>query len=360
MGQSSISIPLVLATVVALGAIIALAIVGWLFLANLNDRTQANNDVEVLDAGLAVARSASSVAATGAVESNGTMTRDSVIAARAAIAEDKAELSNQLALLEGKGYDVRVGFIKEQVDLLTATIDQIENGRPDLLRAMLAGEQNRQRLTKTTSRELSPALVTSIDNQLYFMLTGRSENRRGGATGAEAFSREEFMRFAHLNTLSQSIGIGHSSLIAASSMRDPTLVTNVEEAFDTSSQRAEKSIAYLAEVGGAELDPRVLPLSTALFEAGTGDGNYFSALKVRLAMAVRERQLIAETDQILAGLQAEIDALVDDVQQTSTARKDDSDQTASAGRMVMLIIGIVGVVIVVLGTGIAMFRRQGA
>ena len=359
MGQSSISIPLVLAALGASGAIIALAIVGWLFIGNLDDRTQANNDVEVLDAGLAVARHASSLAATGAVESNVTMTRDSVIAARAAIAEDKADLSNQLALLEGKGYDVRVGFIREQVDLLTATIDQIENGRPDLLRAILAGEQNRQRLAQATSRELSPALITSLDNQLYFMLTGRSENRPRVATGAEAFSHEEFVRFAHLNTLSLSVGIGHSSLVAASSMRDPTLVTTVEEAFDTSAQRAEESIAFLAEDGGYELDPRVVPLSRALFEAGTGDGNYFDALKIRLAMAVQERDLIAESDRILAGLQAEIDALVNDVQQTSTDRKADSDQTASTGRMVMLIVGIVGVVIVVLGAGIAMFRRQG-
>ena len=360
MGQSSMSIPLVLTALGALGAIIALAIVGWLFIGNLDDRTQANNDVEVLDAGLAVARHANSLAATGAVESNVTMTRDSVIAGRAAIAEDKAELSSQLALLEGKGYDVRVGFIREQVDLLTATIDRIENARPDLLRAILAGEQNRRKLAQTTSRELTPALVTSLDNQLYFMLTGRSENRPRVATGAEAFSHEEFVRFAHLNTLAISVGIGQSSLVAASSMRDPTLVTTVEEAFDTSAQRAEKSIAFLAEDGGYELDSSVIPLSRALFEAGSGDGSYFNALKVRLAMAVRERDLIAESDRTLASLQAEIDALVNDVQQTSAARKADSDQTASTGRMVMLIVGIVGVVIVVLGASIAMFRRPGA
>ena len=360
MGQSSISITLVLAMLGALGAIVALAIVGWLFIGNLDDRAQANNDVEVLDAGLAVARHASSMASTGAVESNVTMTRDSVIAARAAIAEDKAELSNQLALLEGKGYDTRIGYIREHVNQLTANIDQIETGRPDLLRAILAGEQNRQKLAQSTSRELTPALVTSLDDLRYFMLTGRSENRPRVATGAEAFSQEEFARFADLNTLIVSVGIGQSSLIAASSMRDPTLVTNVEEAFDTSAQRAQKSIAFLAENGGYELDPRVVPLSTALFEAGTGDGNYFAALKVRLDMAVRERQLISETDLILSGLQAEIDALVDDVQQKSAARKADSDQTASTGGLVMLIVGIVGLVIAVLGVGIAMFRRQGA
>ena len=360
MGQSSISIPLVIAALGALAAIIAFAIVGSLFIGNLNDRSQGNNDVEVLDAGLAIARHANSLAATGAVESNVTKTRDSVIAARAAIARHKDELSSQMANMEGKGHDARLGFIREQVGRLTANIDQIENGRPDLLRAILAGEQNRHMLIQATSRELSPALNASMDDQLYFMLTGRSENRRGGAAGTEAFNREEFTQFAHLNTLGAAVAIGHSSLIAASSMRDPTLVTNVEEAFDSSAQRAEKSIAFLAENGGSELDPRVVPLSEALFEAGTGDGSYFTALKVRLDMAVRERGLIAESDLILAGLQAEIDALVADIQQTSSARKSDSDQTASTGRMIMLIVGIVGVVIVVIATGFGMFRRQGA
>ena len=42
MGQSSISMTLVLTILGAMGAIIALAILGWLFTANLNDRTQAS------------------------------------------------------------------------------------------------------------------------------------------------------------------------------------------------------------------------------------------------------------------------------------------------------------------------------
>ena len=35
------------------------------------------------------------------------------------------------------------------------------------------GEQNRQKLATATNRELAPALISSLDNQFYFMMTGR-------------------------------------------------------------------------------------------------------------------------------------------------------------------------------------------
>lgn len=351
MGESRMSITLAAVLLGGLAAIIALAVIAWLYIGDLNDRTQANNDVEVVDAALGVSRYSNSLTATGTVESNVTMTRDSVIAARAAIASGKAELAGHLALLEDTGYDARVGRIKQQVDLLTDKIDQIDNSRPDLLRAILAGEQNRQNLVFASNRELIPALVSSHDNQFYFMLTGQSDNRPRVATGAEAFSREEFIRFNHLGILMNSVGIGHSSLMAASSMRDPTLLTNVEEGFRTSAQRGEKSIEFLAENGGYELDPDVVPLSRALFETGSGEGNYFDALKSRLAMAVEERERIAEARQLMAGLQGEVDALVDDVRRRSEMVRDESAQAASTGRMIVLIVGIIGAVVVVAGGG---------
>ena len=75
-------------------------------------------------------------------------------------------------------------------------------------------------------------------------------------------------------------------------------------------------------------------------------------------MAVRERELIAESRQIHAGLQAELDGLVDDVQRRSAAAKDDSSQVASTGRIVVLIIGIVGAVGALLAAGYFIMRSQ--
>ena len=83
---------------------------------------------------------------------------------------------------------------------------------------------------------------------------------------------------------------------------------------------------------------------SALFNTGTGEGNNFDDLRTRPSAAVKERELIAESDQILAGLQGEIGALVTDIQENSATAKDDAAEEASTGRMIMLIAGIVGVV----------------
>ena len=332
--------------------------VGWLVIGSLNERTQSNTDAEVLETAMAVAKYSNSLASTGSVESNAAMTREGVIETRGAIANYKSELEGQLAALEGMGYDDRAARIRDQVGLLVANVDQIENGRPDLLRALPAGEQNRQKLALATNRELAPAAITSLDNQFHFMMTGRSDLRDRVATGAEAFSKEEFLRYTHISTLLRSLGVAHSSLIGASRMVDPTLVTTVEEAFDSAAHRMERSIEYLSENGGPELDPSVVPLSNQLIAAGTGPGNYFGALRARLSLAVRERELIAVNGQILAELQLELDGLVAEVQQSSAASKDESAQKASTGRIIVLVVGIVGVVLALLSAGYFAIRGR--
>ena len=356
MGQSRITVPLIITTLGALIVIIALAAVGWTVIGNLNDQTQKSDHVEVLAAALAVSRHSNSLAATGAVASNAQMTRESVLRSRNSIAGDKTELTNTLALLEGKGYDDRVSRINEYVSLLVSNVDLIESGRPDLLRAMLAGAQNHRKLSISTTSELVPAISGSLDDQYYFMVTGRSDSRDRVAAGSEAFSQEEFVRYTHLSTLLHSVGVAHSSLAVVSRMVNPNLVTNVEEAFDSAAQRMERSVEYLAENGGPELDPRVIPLSERLIETGTGQGNYFDALRTRLVMFARERELIAANERILDGLQTEIDALVQDVERDYTASKAAAAQGGSTGRMIMLIVGIAGAVGMLLAAGYFAFR----
>ena len=356
MGQPRITAPLVIATLGALIVIIVLSAVGWTVIGNLNDQAGKGDHVEVLAAALAVSRHSSSLAATGAVQSNAGMTRASVIQSRSSIASLKTELTNSLALLEGKGYDDRVSRINEHASLLVSNVDLIENGRPDLLRAMLAGVQNHQKLSMSTTRELVPAISGSLDDQYYFMISGKSDLRDRIAAGSEAFSQEEFIRYTHLSTLLNSVAVAHSSLAVVSRMVNPNLVANLEEAFDTATQRMERSVEYLAENGGPELDPRVVPLSERLIETGAGQGNYFDALRTRLVMFARERELIAANERILDGLQTEIDALVQDVERDYTASKATAAQAASTGRMIMLIIGIVGVIGILLAAGYFAFR----
>lgn len=358
IGQARTTVPLIITTLGAMIVAVALMLAGWIVIGNLNNQTQDEDHFHTIEAVSSVARYSMSLAATAAVESNVDMTRESVIALRNSIAGDKAELGQLLASLMGKGYDDRVSRIKEHFDQLISNVDKVEAGRPDLLRAMLAGEQNRHRLNAATTRQLIPAVAGSMDDQFYFMITGRSDSRDGSPTPANAFTLEEFTRYTHMSTLMRSIGVAHSYLSIASRMNDPTLLTFVEEAFDSAAQRMERSIEFLSENGGPYLDPHVIPLSRQLIDAGAGQGNYFDALRTRLGMVIEEQELIASNAGILDNLQAEIDAFVRDIQRDYDASREDSMQAASTGRTIVLIIGIVGVAAILLVGGYFAYRHR--
>ena len=318
MKRARMIIPLVIVTLGALFASITMNGPALSAFSDSDSKTQYRNNIEVLVAARAVSRAANSLAATGSIESNGKMTRESVLASRMSIENYKVKLRRQIELLEGMGYDDSVSRISEHADSLIANVDDIEQGRPDLLSAMLTGAQKRQKLGMTTPRELLPAIEDSLDDQFYYMVTGRSDSRDGITANTEADTRAltlvEFMRYYHLANLLGSAGSSQYSLLIAARLADPTLVTRLEESFDSSAHKMSRSIEYLAENGGPELNPKVIPLSQELIDAGSAQENYFDALKTRLEMAENERELIAANGRILESLQEEIDALVHDVE----------------------------------------------
>ena len=334
--------------VTILSLLIVLASVGgWLATGDLAGGDESNADIQALAAVLEITRHSDALALIGAVETNGTMTRESVIASRRAIAEHKAQLTEQMAILEGGRFAARAETIKEQVGLLVSNVDRIEAGRPDLLRALLAGEVNRQELSAATTRGLVPALTASVDNQFYYMMTGRSEFR--DAVAADPLDRTELLRYQHLNSLQRSVGIGHLSLAAAYRMLDPTLVTSVEEAFDSAAQRARRDIEFLSADGGPDMDDSVIPLAEGLFPTDAAQVNHFDEIRERLSMAVAERELIALNHQVRDRLEAEIDGLVEEIEQSAAGSADESEQAASTAQAVLIGIAIAGIIATLVG-----------
>ncbi len=351
---------LTLTTAGALIAIIAAVVAGWLTIENLDTEDTSGDDIAVLAATMAISRHSSDLMATGAAASDGTMNRETVIADRAEVSRIKAALSEQRAILDGSAYQARAARIGAHLDSLVSAIDQIEAGRPDILRALLRGEQARQELTVTNTRSLFPALRTSIDNQIFFMLTGESEFRSSPASATESVSEEELLRFWHLTSLSSAATVGHATLAVASALQNPTFVGRTQEALASIGQRMERSLEYLAENGGPELDPEVLPLASQLREASVGQGNQLDALKARLELAAAEQELIAASEEIHSTLLGELDALAGEVRERASAQPGDSAGTARAGRIALLVIGIAGVAGMLAAGGYFGLRRSDA
>ena len=339
-----ISASLAVSSLGALAIIIVSAVAGWLVIDNLEAESRGRGDVEVLAAAAEVTRRSSALASAASADSNARMTPESIAEARAAIASNEALLADRLTALQGRGYDGSVERIGQQVNLLTANVSRIEDERPALREAILVGERNWQELSLSTNYELFPAIGSSLDNQFYYMMTGRSDFRDGSPSGSDHLSKEEYLRYWHLATLMESVSRGYWTLDFANRLTIPALTARVEETFDTAAQRMERSIAYLAENGGPDLNPEVIPLANRLLDAGAGENSTLDAMKLRTSMVARERKLIGANRQILAGLQGEVDGLVAEVKQSLAAASARYGQAASNGRIIILVIAVVGIV----------------
>ena len=360
MAQPRITAPLLIGALGALAIIIASAVAGWLVIDNLEAQNRSSGDAEILADIAAVNKLSGTLASAASVATNARMTPESTAAARAAIASNESQLAERLLGLAGRGYDGRVERIRQQVTLLTANVSRIEDERPALLAAILAGERSWQQLLFSTNWKLLPAISSSLDNQFYYVMTGKSDFRDAEPAAAGTLSEEEYLRYWHLATLMEWTFSAHRSLLAAnlSSQDDPTRLANNEESFDTAAQRMEHSIAYLAENGGPDLDPEVIPLANRLLAAGAGENSALDAMRLRASMVARERQLIAANRQVLAGLQGEVDGLVAEVQQSSAAAADRYGQAVSNGRIIILVIAIVGIVGMLLVAGYSGFKSR--
>ena len=317
---------------------------GWLVIDGLQAQGQGRGDVEALATAADVTRRSSSLASASSVPTNARMTPESIAQSRSVIAGDQARLTELLSDLQGRGYDDRVERMSQQVNLLAANGSRIADGRPALLEAILAGERNWQDLSVSTNYELLPAIGSSLDNQFYYLMTGRSEFRDGNSSGSDHLTRDEYFRYWHMATLMESVSRGYWTLDFANRLTIPALATRVEETFDTAAQRMDRSIAYLADNGGPELNPQVIPLASRLLNSGTGENSTLDAMKLRTSMVARERKLIGANRQILAGLQGEVDGLAAAVKQNVAAASARYGQTASNGRIILLVIAIVGIV----------------
>ena len=175
---------------------------------------------------------------------------------------------------------------------------------------------------------------------------------------SSGLSNEEFLRYWHLATLMESVSRGYWTLDFANRLTVPALAARVEETFDTAAQRMERSIGYLAEKGGPDLNPEVIPLASRLLDAGAGENSALDAMKLRTSMGARERRRIGANRQILAGLQGEVDGLVAEVKQSSAAAAGRYGQAASNGRIIILVIAAVGIAGTLVAAGYNSVRSQ--
>ena len=280
-----------------------------------------------LQAAFALRRDASAAASHG----SGLTTASTPVAelprVREAVTAHVSGMRQDLDTLADLGYATVVARLSVEIDRIESIAERIQDGRPELAGALRSAARERADLRSFVDYRLEPAVVASLDNQLYYMLTGRSEFRDGAPPDADPLAHLELMRYRHLALVYSSLFRTFSGLIIAIIMTEETLIGEGEERFGTASHRLERSIDYLEARGGPELDPQLVPLARQFVGFGSGESNVFDSLRHRLPLIASERDLIEANRQVHSRLRTDLDAFVDGVLQDAFSAPDVSPGT---------------------------------
>ena len=280
------------------------------------ERMDATRDTaKALQAALAVRQHAFAAAAQASRRTTADTPVVELPEMRDAVAAHVARMRQGLDALGDAGFSAATAVLDPKIDHVESVGERIHDGRAALVDALQSAARQRAQLRSFMDHRLEPAVVGSLDNQLYYMLTGRSEFRDGVVVESAPLSRSEFLSYWHLASVHNSLFRTFSGLIIAIIMTEPTMIGEGEERFATASHRLEKSIDFLEGDGGAELDPQLVPLARQFIAFGNGDSNVFDSLRHRLPLAASERESVEVARRVHADLQGDIDALLDRILQ---------------------------------------------
>ena len=286
-----------IATVLAL-VLAAGAIVWWLSAGELGAQgtTDDGNDAEVLAAALAVTTHSSALVSDNSAATNLSMNRETLRQSATSFAGHRTALAEQLEVLDGKGYDDRVGRIEILVNRLVSNTEQLLRERVPLLQALVQSSQDQRKLL-TSGRLQVDAAATSVDSQRYDLMGDE----------IKWTYQDDVRRYAHLVEV-EGNGPALMTLLATSlRLQDPRFVALAYEGSLARINRIQKSIEYLSENPGPALHPDLVMLSEDL--TNIGDEGFFESLESRLRLIAAENALLADNRTTLELLLAEIDSL---------------------------------------------------
>ena len=221
--------------------------------------------------------------------------------------------------------------------------DYIETIRDNAQRGFVIAAQTEQLQADmgTLRADLDDDLIPAVDNELFYILTGRRE--RGGLIAPRQvhFSIDEIGTYRHLAALQADTNIALQQLSTAFSILDPALVEAEEERFESTIASLERNLAAL---DNTVLERQLEPLYDRLKELGLSSNGIFVALRSSLLLAQEQEALLGLSQQQTSSLVNEVDFLVGGAVASAEDAADTTSQAISTGSTLLLVISVVSVV----------------
>ena len=234
----------------------------------------------------------------------------------------------------------RSQHIRALVATLTVGIEAIEEGMSEIFELNDQKEEVRAELT-TLRDQIDDVMVPTVDNQLFYTMTGYRNLYDPPAARTEHFSEAELARYRSLAGLHADATTANQILESAFSISSAPLIEPLRERFESAVGSMERNLAALDDW---PLRPQILPLTDRLAELGTGENNGFDILERQLQIKQNQQDLLTLNQGVALALVGEVDSLVDTARSSADGATLASTQAILTGRTLLLAISAVSIV----------------
>ncbi len=258
------------------------------------------------------------------------------------IIEARESFDQQLAVLEesSEGTDERSQRIRAHSNTLTANLEAIKNQGGRMFELADARENLREQIINLRNH-LERIVVSAIDDQLFYTITGYRNLGEPPVDRSEHFSEEEFERYRHLSELQADANIATELLVNAFTHSSAATIEPLRERFEAAASRIERNLEVLRD---SPFYAELAPAFDELYSLGTGEGSGFVLLQEELRLAENQRDLLTYNTNEAGNLIAEVDSLVIAARNSAQEATDASANAIFTGRTLLLSISVLSII----------------
>ena len=264
------------------------------------------------------------------------------------ISQDSDSLERELSTLEAllgseelASESLTFQNVRDDAHLLTTNIKTIRNQRTELLFQGEKREVLREKLAEVR-RALDVTLVTSLDDQLFYTMTGYREIDNPPDPPEVHFSSRELDYYRLLSELQADANIATELLSNAFTVSEAAALEPLKERFEAAINRINLNLDLLR---GSPVHADLAPIFTTLNELGTVQGSGFNLLYEELRLTERQSELLDSNRAVAGSLVSGVDNLVGAAQASAQEATEASTQAILAGRTLLLAISLVSIVV---------------
>ena len=259
----------------------------------------------------------------------------------AAIADLRQDFRDQLFGMSGLS-DVKYASISERGDLLLEVVSEIERSMHLLFAVRQRAERFRERLGEV-EQTIRHNLVPMIDDQYFYVITGRRELNQAKVPEDEHFVRKELHLYRYLSEIEKETNIAVQLLATTAITSDIALLGVLNEQFDSVRDQILSNIRKLDDRAMAD---HLGPLFVELIKLGFGELNELNGFTIReteLRLLEDQRKLVAEGRRLSDELIGNAQDLVREVNLLANRQAADASEELETARLFLVGMGAFGI-----------------